>query len=211
MRQPAVSVCADRRTQAGTLQAGTPAPVEAVSQRVAPTPPVGHGGIQPPAAGVPQAAALGTITLSFNATPEVLRALLLLLQGSAGDCGSLSNPSLNGFGAPEAGTAPAPSPPAPHVESNEQEICRDAETLLATLSRVRREAERSGSLEHAWCSMAKWFLKTGMDRHRKDASHLIGQLLASKLVEFREHGPKKGWQQYQATNAGMQRAERRLR
>lgn len=149
----------------------------------------------------------GTVTISFNATPEVLRALLLLLQGSTGDFGSLSNPSLNGFHAPEAPAPPAPSRLAPVGDSEAHEISRDAETLLVTLSRARREAERNGLLEHAWCSMAKWFRITGMDRHRKDAAYLIGQLLSSELIEFRKHGPKKGWDQYQATTAGMQRAE----
>lgn len=55
-----------------------------------------------------------------------------------------------------------------------------------------------------------WLFKAGMNRRRKDASHLIGQLLRSKLIEFREHGDKKGWHQYQATNLGMQRAAGRM-
>lgn len=203
MPRPVDAVRAVNQAQNGTKPAK---PVDGSTASFSAGPPE-----SPPALGGTSPAPIAgkvTISFDFDVLPEIIRAVLLLVQGGTGYCGSPSNPPLNGFLAPEA---PGPSHPAPHGESNDQEVCRDAEALLVTLSRVRREAEHNGSPERAWCTKAMWLFKAGMNRRRKDATHLIGQLLRSKLIEFREHGDKKGWHQYQATNVGMQRAAGRVR
>lgn len=203
MRQPAVSVCADRQAKAGTRpQAGTPAPVEAVSQPVAPTAPVGHGGIQPPPAGAPQPTALGTITLSLSATPALVRALLRLLDAGvdASPAVSAVNP-MNGVLHPRGSETPVE--PANPLST----LSPDAEILLSVLVSERKQWEQRRVPEDAWLTKTPLLQKARMDRHRKDALNLIGELIAADFVETRDRGERGGWRQYRATLNGMQRVE----
>lgn len=199
MRQPAVVACADSRTQPGTQpQAGTPAPVEAVLQPVVPTTPVDHDGIQPPRAGVPQTVAPGTITLSFNATPALVRALLRLLDAGADDSASVS-----AVNAMNASASEAPEEPT----SSGSTLSPDAATLLSVLVSERKQWEQRRVPEDAWLTKTPLLQKARMDRHRKDALNLIGELIAADFVETRDRGERGGWRQYRATLSGMQRVE----
>lgn len=202
MRQPAVSVCAERQTKAGTQpQPRTPAPVGAISQPVAPTAPVGHSGIQPPPAGVPQPTALGTITLSLNATPALVRALLRLLDEAVdAPPASAVNP-MNGV--MNASGSEVPEEPTSLVSA----LSPDAETLLSVLVSERKQWEQRRVPEDAWLTKTPLLQKSRMDRHRKDALNLIDELMAAGFVEARDRGERGKWRQYRATLSGMHRIE----
>lgn len=144
---------------------------------------------------------IGTLTISINATPELLRGLLSLIEAS----GLVPSAPAN---EPETVTAcaaqrtPNEVPPTTSVE-----LCHNAERLLVALAKHRRDRERNRVPDEAWVTKSAWLPLAKMHRHRKDAIALIEDLLRAGYIDSRNQGKFGKWRQYRVTTDGLARVE----
>lgn len=144
---------------------------------------------------------IGTVTISINATPELLRGLLSLI-GASGLAASAAAPEPVGD-SPRVGQHPAIEAPP----SASARLCRNAERLLQALAKHRRDRERNRLPEEAWITKSAWLPLAGMHRCRKDVFGLIDELLRDGYIEARDQGRLGAWRQYRATAVGLAYAD----
>lgn len=144
---------------------------------------------------------IGTLTISINATPELLRGLLSLIEAS-GLAASATAPEPVGD-SPRVGQHPASEAP-PSASAG---LCRNAERLLQALAKHRRDRERNRLPEEAWITKSAWLPLAGMHRCRKDVFGLIDELLRDGYIEARDQGRLGAWRQYRATAVGIAYAD----
>lgn len=164
-------------------------------------------GSSAPSDGSRQAAAqgsppvIGTLTISINATPELLRGLLSLIEASGLAASAPANE-------PGRQTPCAEQHPDSEVPpSTSAELCRNAERLLVALAKHRRDRERNRLPDEAWVTKSAWLPLAGMHRCRKDVFGLIDELLRDGYIEARQQGRLGAWRQYRATAAGLAYAD----